>query len=88
MVMALSSTAIVLQTLDRRVDDHAGRAIFVPVLLTQDIAVISDCLLPCWRLPVVSSIAPDALSETELRMGQRHGPGIVSRPARSCRAGA
>ncbi|MEM6637946.1 MAG: cation:proton antiporter [Pseudomonadota bacterium] len=61
MIFALSSTAIVLQTLTEKglMQTAGGRASF-SVLLTQDIAVIPMlALLPLLAVPAVMSFAPD-----------------------------
>ncbi len=61
MIFALSSTAIVLQTLTEKglVQTSGGRATF-SVLLAQDIAVIPMlALLPLLAIPAVASIASD-----------------------------
>ena len=61
LIFALSSTAIVLQTLAEKglMQTSGGRATF-SVLLTQDIAVIPMlAFLPLLALPVTASLAPD-----------------------------
>lgn len=61
MIFALSSTAIVLQTLSEKglMQTSGGRSIF-SVLLTQDIAVIPMlALLPLLAAPAPAAIAPD-----------------------------
>ncbi len=61
MILALSSTAIVLQTLSEKglMQTRGGRSTF-SVLLTQDIAVIPMLvLLPLLAVPVAVSLAPD-----------------------------
>ncbi len=61
MVFALSSTAIVLQTLSEKglMQSGGGRSAF-SVLLTQDIAVIPMLIvLPLLAVPVTASLAPD-----------------------------
>ncbi|MDO6586509.1 cation:proton antiporter [Salipiger sp. 1_MG-2023] len=61
MIFALSSTAIVLQTLSEKglMQSGGGRSAF-SVLLTQDIAVIPMLIaLPLLAVPVAASLAPD-----------------------------
>lgn len=61
MIFALSSTAIVLQTLTEKglMQTSGGRATF-SVLLTQDIAVIPMlALLPLLAVPVLMTLSPD-----------------------------
>jgi len=61
LIFALSSTAIVLQTLDEKglMQTGGGRATF-SVLLTQDIAVIPMlALLPLLAVPVLATLNPD-----------------------------
>lgn len=61
LTLALSSTAIVLQTLSEKglMETKGGRSVFA-VLLTQDIAVIPIlAFLPLLALPVVTHINPD-----------------------------
>ena len=81
MVMALSSTAIVLQTLTEKglMTTPGGRSSF-SVLLTQDIAVIPMlAFLPLLALPVVSSIAPDGSIQRPTADGANaHGPELLS----------
>ena len=81
MVMALSSTAIVLQTLTEKglMTTPGGRSSF-SVLLTQDIAVIPMlAFLPLLALPVVSSIAPDgSIQRPNADGANAHGPELLS----------
>ncbi len=61
MIFALSSTAIVLQTLNEKglMQTNGGRATF-SVLLTQDVAVIPMlATLPLLALPSIATLAPD-----------------------------
>ena len=63
MIFALSSTAIVLQTLTEKglMQTSGGRSTF-SVLLAQDIAVIPMlALLPLLALPTIMSLAPDSI---------------------------
>lgn len=65
MIFALSSTAIVLQTLSEKglMKTNGGRSTF-SVLLTQDIAVIPMlALLPLLAVPVMMTLAPDGSME-------------------------
>jgi CPA2 family monovalent cation:H+ antiporter-2 len=71
LILALSSTAIVLQTLTERglIKGHGGRSIFA-VLLAQDIAVIP--ILAALPLFVVQSVALrqyDQSADLKLRLG-------------------
>ncbi len=68
LTFALSSTAIVLQTLAEKglMQTSGGRSTFA-VLLTQDIAVIPMlALLPLLALPVVPTLAPDGSIDLHL----------------------
>jgi CPA2 family monovalent cation:H+ antiporter-2 len=80
MVMALSSTAIVLQTLTEKnlMSTPGGRSSF-SVLLTQDIAVIPMlAFLPLLALPAVSSISPDGSIQRPVADGTgTHGPELL-----------
>ncbi len=72
MIFALSSTAIVLQTLTEKglMQTSGGRSTF-SVLLAQDIAVIPMlALLPLLAVPAVLSLAPDG---SMLRAATEHG---------------
>ncbi|SIT81793.1 Kef-type potassium/proton antiporter, CPA2 family [Yoonia rosea] len=72
MIFALSSTAIVLQTLTEKglMQTSGGRSTF-SVLLAQDIAVIPMlALLPLLAVPAVMSLAPDG---SMVRAATEHG---------------
>lgn len=72
MIFALSSTAIVLQTLTEKglMQTSGGRSTF-SVLLAQDIAVIPMlALLPLLAVPAVMSLAPDG---SVVRAATEHG---------------
>ena len=80
MILALSSTAIVLQTLTEKnlMPTQGGRSAF-SVLLTQDIAVIPMlAFLPLLALPAVSQIAPDGSIVRPADSGaDHHGPELL-----------
>ncbi len=76
MIFALSSTAIVLQTLTEKglMQTSGGRSTF-SVLLTQDIAVIPMlALLPLLTVPVMATLTPDGSMQlvTEDHDGAHH----------------
>lgn len=76
LVLALSSTAIVLQTLNEKglMRSDGGQASF-SVLLAQDIAVIPMlALLPLLALPELSDLAHGAVADHG--GGEDHGPGL------------
>ena len=80
MIFALSSTAIVLQTLSEKglMRTSGGRSTF-SVLLTQDIAVIPMLvILPLLAAPVGPSLNPDgSISRTTLeQLGDSHGHAV------------
>ncbi len=82
MVLALSSTAIVLQTLTEKdlMGTPGGRSSF-SVLLTQDIAVIPMlAFLPLLALPAVSQFAPDGsmMRPSDVAAQEaHHGPEVL-----------
>ena len=74
LIFALSSTAIVLQTLAEKglVQTAGGRATF-SVLLTQDIAVIPMlALLPLLAIPAAVSLNPDGTVQRQIGMYDEH----------------
>ena len=80
LVVALSSTAIVLQTLSEKglIQTGGGRSAF-SVLLMQDIAVIPIlALLPLLALPRVPQLAPDGAIQrpSDLAQAEGHGHGM------------
>jgi len=80
LVVALSSTAIVLQTLSEKglIQTGGGRSAF-SVLLMQDIAVIPIlALLPLLALPRVPQLAPDGAIQrpSDLAKAEGHGHGM------------
>jgi CPA2 family monovalent cation:H+ antiporter-2 len=75
LIFALSSTAIVLQTLSEKglMQTHGGRSAF-SVLLTQDIAVIPMlALLPLLAVAPLVSIAPDGSVQLAVDHAEDHG---------------
>ncbi|OUS22193.1 potassium transporter [Rhodobacterales bacterium 59_46_T64] len=79
MIFALSSTAIVLQTLTEKglMQTAGGRSIF-SVLLTQDIAVIPMlALLPLLALPKLANINPDGSINHRLTEEAHHSISLV-----------
>lgn len=78
LIFALSSTAIVLQTLAEKdlMQTPGGRSTFA-VLLTQDIAVIPMlALLPLLALPVIPQLAPDGSISIGGAHADGHGAGM------------
>ncbi|MBO6866996.1 MAG: cation:proton antiporter [Thalassococcus sp.] len=79
MILALSSTAIVLQTLTEKglIQTAGGRSTF-SVLLTQDIAVIPMLvLLPLLAGPTVLSFGPDGSISRDLEDAAHHSMSLV-----------
>ncbi|MEE3358428.1 MAG: monovalent cation:proton antiporter-2 (CPA2) family protein [Pseudomonadota bacterium] len=79
MILALSSTAIVLQTLTEKglIQTAGGRSTF-SVLLTQDIAVIPMLvLLPLLAGPTVLSFGPDGSITRDLEDAAHHSMSLV-----------
>jgi CPA2 family monovalent cation:H+ antiporter-2 len=75
MIFALSSTAIVLQTLDEKglMQTGGGRATF-SVLLTQDIAVIPMlAILPLLAVPAMLTLNPDGSLQRVMPQHDDHG---------------
>ncbi|MDQ2093137.1 cation:proton antiporter domain-containing protein [Rhodalgimonas zhirmunskyi] len=79
MIIALSSTAIVLQTLSEKglMQTSGGRSAF-SVLLTQDIAVIPMlAILPLLAVKMPVSLNPDGSMQLKSAEAAAHGPSLV-----------